>query len=314
MLKKIFAFLSLLTLSPLLMAAVGGPAGNFIRVQTTLQPGSTFYVSSGTVNSLTLSTITFSDGSVQTTAGGGGGATVLDDLTDVDDSSRQTNYALLFNGSQWVAAAQGTSFAFTIATFADNQSSTIEMGTANGPWLTAGNMTFTATYNNGPPIGSTVTHSGWSSLPMTSSFLGPTSNVDIASYPASVGSKTWTLTAQKGAETDTEVITINFYTKRFWGVSTVASGFTESNVESLANNELSNSKAKTFSLTPGSGEYILYAYPTRLGTATFTVGGFEGGFNSPETVSITNPSGFTENYYVYRSINSNLGSTTVVAN
>jgi hypothetical protein len=95
-------------------------------------------------------------------------------------------------------------------------------------------------------------------------------------------------------------------------VSTVASGYTEANVEGLANSELSNSRAKTFTVAPGASDYIIYAYRTALGTATFTVGGFTGGFQSPETVSITNASGYTENYYVYRSTLTNLGSTTVV--
>lgn len=239
----------------------------------------------------------------------------VSDLTDADDTGRQVDYVLKYDGSQWVATGTATSFAFTINSFTSNQSSTIEMGTAGGTWLSAGAMTFSATYNNGPPTGSTVTHSGWSNLPMTGGSLqGPTSSAEIATYPASIAtSKTWTLNSNKGTQTDTEVLTINFYNRRFWGVTTVASGYTEADVEGLVNNELSNSKAKTFSVTPGASEYIIYSYPSRLGTATFTVGGFEGGFNPPETVSVTNASGYTENYYVYRSVNSNLGSTTVVA-
>ena len=232
----------------------------------------------------------------------------------VDNNARAVNKIPMFNGSTIVWVSEGTTFSFSINTFTHNQSSTIEMGPAAGTWLGAGSMSFSATYNNGPPTGSTVTHSGWSNLVMTGTgFSGPTTNTQAATYPASPGSKTWTLNSEKTTETDTDVVTINFYNRRFWGVTTVTSGYTETDVEGLASNELSNSKAKTFSVTAGASEYILYAYPSRLGTATFTVGGFEGGFNSPETVSVTNASGYTENYYVYRSVNSNLGSTTVVA-
>jgi len=64
--------------------------------------------------------------------------------------------------------------------------------------------------------------------------------------------------------------------------------------------------------TAGSGEYLLYATPTRLGAVTFFFGGFEGGMLSPETVSITNINGSVEDYLVYRSANPNLGVTSLV--
>lgn len=247
------------------------------------------------------------------TGGGGSGASSLNDLTDVDTTGQTVNYALLFNGTEWVAVPQGTSFSFSNASFSSNQSATQLMGVALAAWKTVGQITFSATYNNGPPIGATVTSSGWSPLPMTGSFLGPTSSVEVSSYPAAIGSKTWTLSSEKGAETDSDTLTINFYNYRFWGTTIVASGYTETDVEGIGNSELLNSKVKTFSITAAVNEYIVYAYPSRLGTATFTVGGFEGGFNLPETVSIINSAGFTEDYYVYSSINSGLGLTTVVA-
>jgi hypothetical protein len=98
----------------------------------------------------------------------------------------------------------------------------------------------------------------------------------------------------------------------YYGVSTTSGTFTEIIVEGLANSVVSNTKGRTIVVTAGVGEYIVYALPVRLGTVTFTVGGFEGGFESPQTVSIMNVNGYTENYYVYRSTNSGLGSTTVV--
>lgn len=99
----------------------------------------------------------------------------------------------------------------------------------------------------------------------------------------------------------------------YYGLSTVASGYSEANVEALATSTISNTKGRTFSVTAGASDYIVYAVPVRLGTVTFTVGGFAGGFQAPETVAITNVNGYTENYYVYRSTNTNLGATTVVA-
>jgi hypothetical protein len=100
--------------------------------------------------------------------------------------------------------------------------------------------------------------------------------------------------------------------KIYYGVASKETGFSEADIEGLATGTVSNTKGRTFSVTPGVGEFIVYSLPVRLGTVTFTVGGFEGGFNAPETVSVTNVNGHVENYYVYSSENDNLGSSSVV--
>jgi hypothetical protein len=69
--------------------------------------------------------------------------------------------------------------------------------------------------------------------------------------------------------------------------------------------------APQFTVTAGAGQYIWFCYPKRLGTVTFWVGGFEGGFEAVQTVSLTNINGWSEDYYCYRSTNANLGSTAV---
>lgn len=252
------------------------------------------------------------DGSVIKWATGGGGATSLHDLTDVDDSAKQSGYALLYNGTQWVAAAQGTSFSFSITSFSDGFSSAQEIG-ASGVWKAIGAISFSASYSNGPATAGAVSFAGWgSSLNLTNSFQGPTTNAEAVNYPTVSGTVVFSLNASNASGSGSSSITHTFVNRRYWGVSTKSSGFNASDVSGLANNELVDSRAKSFTVSPGSGEYIIYSYPTRLGTATFTAGGFEGGFNPPETVSITNASGYVENYYVYSSINSNLGTTNVV--
>lgn len=57
-----------------------------------------------------------------------------------------------------------------------------------------------------------------------------------------------------------------------------------------------------------AGEYIWYAYPKRLGASAFQMNGFNGGFKEAEIVSFTNGSGYTEEYYLYRSIETGTGS------
>lgn len=98
----------------------------------------------------------------------------------------------------------------------------------------------------------------------------------------------------------------------YYGVTTKEDTYLESDVEGLANSEATNDNTQVWdSVTAGASEYLLFAFPTRLGTVTFWVGGFEGGFESPETVSVTNSGGFKEDYYVWRSTNLNLGATVV---
>ena len=105
-------------------------------------------------------------------------------------------------------------------------------------------------------------------------------------------------------------ITIYFRNRIFWGIG--GTTISASDVLNLSSSVLSNDVERTISVTASVDEYIWYVYPKRLGSAIFTVGGFEGGFNNPMELTITNSSGFSEPYYLYRSVNSNLGVTTIV--
>ncbi len=121
---------------------------------------------------------------------------------------------------------------------------------------------------------------------------------------------TYTLTSNDGSNPAVKTLDIEFWNKFYWGArtsGTIDSAF----ILSLSNSELKDSKSKTLTVTAGSNDYIYIAYPKRFGTSIFIVGGFEGGFQAPLTVSFTNSEGYTEDYYVYRSTNLNLGTTTV---
>ena len=235
----------------------------------------------------------------------------LNDVPDVNTPTPTKNDVLKWNGTEWVDVPEGTSFTFAIASFTSNAgSSPQEIGA--GVWKAIGALSFSATYSNGPCTNAYVSSSGWSNLTMTGAgYVGPTVSTEAKNYPASPGSISFTLNATDGVDPKTSVITINFYNRIFWGTSTKASGYNEADIEGLGTNAISNTKGRSFTESPADTYYIIYALPTRLGTVTFWVGGFEGGFESPETVSVTNASGFTENYYVYRSTNEGLGSTTV---
>lgn len=246
----------------------------------------------------------------------------LSDLSDVDLTGVTVNKVLKYDGTKFVVADYNESFSFSIASFTTTLgTSPQEIGV--GTWKAIGAGSFSASYNNGPATGGYVIMSGtgntWASnLSLTNIFQGPTNTVEIINHRGTIGAITFTLNATDGSINPTSIITINFWNKRFWGTSTkdgeyIEGEYTEADIEGLADNELSNSKSKTFTVTSNIGEYIIFSYPSRLGTATFTVGGFEGGFINFGTISVTNASGFTENYRIYRSANSGLGTTTVVA-
>jgi hypothetical protein len=237
-----------------------------------------------------------------------GAVSVLTDLTDVEEDTPALNDVVIWNGSTWTFAPYNTTFSFSCSLTVTPSTSPIEIGT--GVWKAAGELSFAASWTNGPATTAMITHGGWSNLTMDP-VEGPEVSTEAVSFPAVGGTQAFTLAASKGSENATSSGTFSFWNRRFWGVSSTTDSYSEADIEALTN-ELSNSRGKTFTVTAAAGEYILYSYPSRLGAATFTVGGFEGGFGSPETLSITNASGYTEDYYVYRSTNSGLGATTVV--
>lgn len=123
----------------------------------------------------------------------------------------------------------------------------------------------------------------------------------------------YTLQVGDGIESDSRNTNVYFRNKRYWDAAPIPGSINSAFILSLSHNELNESKSKTFTVDAGTDEYIWFIYPKRSGIATFWVGGFEGGFEAPITVSFTNSSTYTEDYYVYRSTNPNLGSTTVTA-
>lgn len=111
---------------------------------------------------------------------------------------------------------------------------------------------------------------------------------------------TLTVTSEKGISVSRSV-DVNFANHIFWGLDSSAV-MNEGIVKNLENTEITNERTRTFRVVPNN-EYVVYAYPKRLGTSVFRSGGFDGGFNEPVTIAVDNHSGFEEDYYVYRSEN-----------
>lgn len=123
--------------------------------------------------------------------------------------------------------------------------------------------------------------------------------------------RSWQLVAtDERSVTVTRNATLYFYNGVYYGVGAAQENVDSAFIRSLTKT-LRGSKLPNFTVTAAEGQYIYYCVPTRFGKCTFTVGGFTGGFTEPETVSFTNASGYTEDYYVYRSVNAGLGSQSV---
>lgn len=131
--------------------------------------------------------------------------------------------------------------------------------------------------------------------------------------------KTWTLVAtDTGSQshqptTATKTTTLSFVSKAYWGAAEIPSGgITNAFLLGLSNNELTATKARSITVTAGSNNYIWYAIPSSFGECSFTFNGNTGGFvKQANAFSHTNASGYTENYDIYRSKNTNLGNTKV---
>lgn len=112
---------------------------------------------------------------------------------------------------------------------------------------------------------------------------------------------------RKTAQKNTSVV---FQNGVYYGVSEIPEEVNNTFILSLSRS-LQGSRTKTFSTTSTEGQYVWYAFPSRYGTPVFNVGGFDGGFTKAASISFTNASGYTEEYAVYRSDNSNLGTKTI---
>lgn len=119
-------------------------------------------------------------------------------------------------------------------------------------------------------------------------------------------------------KTVTKDATINFYNGVYYGVAEAPAAYDSAFIIALGKSGkkvLRGSKLTSFTVTAGKGEYIYYCLPVSMGTCSFKVGGFDGGFDLVATLDgdnkYENEHGHLEAYRIYRSTNAGLGATTV---
>lgn len=116
------------------------------------------------------------------------------------------------------------------------------------------------------------------------------------------------LDSLSGQDTATE--SIRFYNGVYYGDADIP-GVIDSNFILGFTKRLQAGKARTFTSNATGTQHAWYCWRKALGLATFTVGQFQGGFEAPVTVSFTNQKGYTEDYYIARSTNPDIGPVTI---
>ncbi|MBB6003843.1 hypothetical protein [Arcicella rosea] len=121
----------------------------------------------------------------------------------------------------------------------------------------------------------------------------------------------FTLSASDEKNTVTKTSTIRFDNRMYYGSSPNTS-FTNADILALQNSVLVNSKNRTVTIN-GNGEYPIIAYEASLGDATFIMNGLvNNGFVKTQQ-NITNASGYTALFNVYRMINIQNSSNIQIA-
>ena len=215
---------------------------------------------------------------------------------------------------KWSADASSINLEFAVSSFSDNQSSSQLIG--SGAWVAGTGLTFNAAYENGPATAANISCGSWASnLVLGGDFTGPVtgaSPAQNANYPAAVGNSiTFQLNATKSSDTDTATTSVQFLNQRCNGTST-ATSLDSAGINGLGSKVVTSGKNGPFTFSPSANEYIYIAYRLALGESSFSVGGIEVELEDVQTVAHTNSAGFTENYYVYRSTNHSLLTTTIV--
>lgn len=131
---------------------------------------------------------------------------------------------------------------------------------------------------------------------------------------------TYTLEAVTTKETVTKETTLTFCESVIYGVATAPETYDNNFIISLiaaGGKKIQPTRECSFEVNSGTGQYIYFASPVSYGDCVFKVGGFEGGFElvTPSAgVNYTRNNNYASQYYIYKSTNPNLGSTTIEVN
>lgn len=262
---------------------------------------------------------------------GGGGASPTISVEEIEGGHRVT-----------ITNADGTVQSFDVMNGEDSESSgsgltpeQLEQFNALVQWHT--DSTYTTMTASISPSSSTYEIGSTKDIKFTWSFKVGTNAAELSSLTFRGAAKDETLTSEtvtgisstssykvigtrKDGKKETKDATayVYFYNKYYFGYAADTGTIDSAFIKKLkAKTGWASSKPKfTENASCATGNYIWLAYPSSLGTSSFKMNGFNGGFklmtiNGKTTVPFTNDSGYTEDYYVYRSVEHSLGSIEI---
>lgn len=119
--------------------------------------------------------------------------------------------------------------------------------------------------------------------------------------PDITSDKTFTLTASDGTTSDNASTSVSFFRKRYWGAAADPDLKDDQAAIRALSQEFATNRNKAVTYNCSGGKYPYFIYPTSFGALTaVTVGGLAFTDFVQDTISFTNASGHTENYYVTR--------------
>jgi len=130
-----------------------------------------------------------------------------------------------------------------------------------------------------------------------------------------VADKTYTLAITDGTSPSSASTYVLFYIQKFYGTTSDAvptAGDIQAGTSQWAQWSAAGGRNLSSTTITGGGNYIFYAYPSAWGTVSLLDGATPITWNRT-TVSVTNAYSHTENYYVYASPNTIVGTIHLTA-
>jgi hypothetical protein len=211
---------------------------------------------------------------------------------------------LTWDGTKLVFGPPVGGVAFNISSFSPTISTLREVGES------LPTVSFTASYSV-LPTGATIYDN---QTMLTDTLLTPfAAFTKTGPFTKTANGQTvlFALTTTRGVTVKAASVTFTWALRRYYGNSSSAGPYDAAFISALAQSSLGTTASTTFTSACGVGEHIYFALPSAYSTPVFYVGGFEGGFELVASAISVTVNGIPTTYDIWRTVQTNLSSTTV---